>query len=128
MIEVKGLSYTYPSGSEILFPDFTVSKDKPFLLLGESGSGKTPLLHLLGGLLKSRRGSITISGTDMSVLSEGQRDHFRGKNIGFVFQRNHLIAALTVKQNLLLAPYLAGMKRDTHRVDEVLEHLDLGSK
>jgi len=128
MIEAKGLTYQYSPQTVIRFPDFTLRTAEQCLLLGESGSGKTTLLHLLGGLLKSKQGHILVNDTDITRLSSSALDHFRGRNIGFVFQRNHLISSLTVKKNLLLAPYFAGLHLDEHRVHEVLEHLDLINK
>jgi ABC-type lipoprotein export system ATPase subunit len=128
MIEVRGLSYQYSSGKRIKFDDFEVSKGTQWLLLGESGSGKTTLLHLMSGLLKSQQGKIIIQGTDITQLSESKLDHFRGANMGFVFQKNHLINALTVKRNLLMAPFLARLKQDEDRVDDVLRELALEEK
>jgi len=128
MIKVEGLQYSYRGGKEIAFRDFQIQKSEHWLLLGESGSGKTTLLHLLGGLLSSQHGKIEIDNTDIMKLSESQLDHFRGKNYGFVFQKNHLINALTVKKNLLMAPFLAGLKQDHTRVAEVLEQLGLADK
>jgi ABC-type lipoprotein export system ATPase subunit len=128
MIDVKGLSFSYSTDTIITFPDFHVSKGNHFLLLGESGSGKTTLLHLLGGLLRRYSGSIKVDGTELASLNETESDRFRGKHIGFIFQRNHLIQALTVEKNLLIAPYLAGLSLDHNRVDEVLQSLGLLDK
>jgi ABC-type lipoprotein export system ATPase subunit len=125
MIQVRDLSYQYKANNVLRFPDFTLGKGEHCLLLGESGSGKTTLLHLLGGLLKVQHGTIIINQTDLSNLSESGLDHFRRKNIGFVFQRNHLVRALTVKQNLLLSPYLAGIRQDTQRVQDLLSALGI---
>jgi ABC-type lipoprotein export system ATPase subunit len=121
MIKTKSLAYTYTSAKEILFTDLTIESGSQVLLLGESGSGKTTLLHLLGGLLKSQKGSLEVIGTDISKLSEHQLDRFRGQHYGFIFQRNHLIQALTVERNLLMAPFLAGLNQSSERVDEVLD-------
>lgn len=112
----------------LTFPDFTVGKGEHVLLLGESGSGKTTLLHILGGLLRKYSGSVIVDGTELSALSETGLDQFRAKRVGFVFQRNHLINALTVENNLLLAPYLAGLPQRADRVTEVLENLGLADK
>jgi ABC-type lipoprotein export system ATPase subunit len=128
MISVRNVSYAYETGKSIRFPDFTVQKNSACLLLGESGSGKTTLLHLVGGLLKIQQGSVDISGTDLSTLSEGQSDQFRGKHIGFIFQRNHLIKSLTVEQNLLMAPYLSGLKQDPSMIQSILKELGLENK
>lgn len=129
MISLKDIAYNYSvKSSTLLFPNIEVNKGEPCLLLGESGSGKTTLLHLMGGLLRAQRGTISISDTDITKLSESDLDKFRAKHIGFVFQKNHLIAALSVKMNLLLAPYLAGENQNHERVDEVLTQLDLLDK
>jgi ABC-type lipoprotein export system ATPase subunit len=119
MIEIKALSYSYPGGQEIYFDDFIAGGSEHCLLLGESGCGKTTLLHLLGGLLRGARGSIKINNTDLSSLSEPALDRFRKDFIGFVFQKNHLITALNVQQNLLLA------NDDESRAHELLASLDL---
>lgn len=128
MINVQRLSYTYGPERTIQFPDFSVGRGEQYLLLGESGSGKTTLLHLLGGLLRVRQGTIVINGTDITSLSERAMDRFRGRNMGFVFQKNHLIRSLSVKKNLLMAPFLAGLPQDEERVDEVLEQLGLAGR
>jgi ABC-type lipoprotein export system ATPase subunit len=128
MISSSNLSYRYPGASSISFPDLTIARGEQFLLLGESGSGKTTLLHLLGGLLKSQQGSISVNGTEITQLSESELDHFRGQHYGFIFQRNHLISALSVEKNLLMAPFLAGLKQDQGRVGEVLTQLGIVEK
>jgi putative ABC transport system ATP-binding protein len=128
MIRVIDLAYTYFGEKKISFSDFSVKRGEHWLLLGESGSGKTTLLHLLGGLLKSQQGIIEVNGTDIVKLNEVAFDRFRGKYYGFIFQKNHLINALTVKRNLLMAPFLSGMAQSEARVDEVLQNLGLFDK
>lgn len=118
MIEVRDLSYTYPDSKKISFKDFSISEN--CLLLGESGCGKTTLLHLLGGLLRTTTGSIKISNQELKNLSEKDLDSFRAKTIGFVFQKNHLITALNVEQNLLVSV------NDRLRADALLSSLNLG--
>jgi ABC-type lipoprotein export system ATPase subunit len=128
MVSVKGLSYSYSPEKKIHFADFEIMKGEPWLLLGDSGSGKTTLLHLIGGLLKSHQGTVQINEIDITKLSEPQLDHFRGKQLGFIFQKNHLINALTVEENLMMAPFLAKKKQDMSRVSEVLDQLGLADK
>ncbi len=125
MITTRGLSYSYSNQKKISFKDFTIRQGEHWLLLGESGSGKTTLLHLLGGLLRTLQGEIVVNDTSVTQLSESALDRFRGQHIGFVFQKHHLITALSVKNNLLIAPFLAGMNQDEKRVDEVLGQLAL---
>jgi ABC-type lipoprotein export system ATPase subunit len=128
MIEASGLSFSYHPSLELSFPDLRVEQGKHMLLLGESGSGKTTLLHVLGGLLRKYKGSVKIDGVELMTLSESGLDCFRGQRIGYIFQKNHLISALTVEQNLKLAPYLAGIKIDQKRISFVLENLGLSEK
>jgi ABC-type lipoprotein export system ATPase subunit len=127
VISVSQLTYTFSEGSALRFPDFQVERGGHVLLLGQSGAGKTTLLHLVGGLRRNYRGSIKIENTELSSLSSAALDRFRGEKIGFVFQRNHLIPALTVEDNLRLAPYLAEVRIDEQRIDTVLMHLGLVS-
>ena len=132
MISIEGLSYQYSSKNEatkkISFPDFKVARGEQFLLLGQSGSGKTTLLHLLGGLIRAQHGTIKLEEIDITQLSEIKLDQFRGRQVGFIFQKNHLMASLSVRNNLLMAPFLAGKKQDGDRIDHVLEELGLLEK
>lgn len=128
MIEVSNLSYTYRQQTTLAFPDFMIGKGEHCLLVGESGSGKTTLLHLLGGLLRGYNGKLKIEDIELSALSETALDNFRGKKIGFVFQRNHLIQSLSVEKNLLLSPYLAKVPADHTRITKILNDLGLTEK
>ncbi len=125
MIEMEGVAYRYRGGDEIAFPDWRVETGEQWHIRGPSGCGKTTLLHLIAGLLTPQRGKVAVLGTDWGTLSGGKRDRMRGRHIGIVFQRHHLLPALTVKENLLLARSLAGLPRDSARVHQVLERLDL---
>ena len=130
MIKAEGLSFSYPGSNndKISFPTISLSSGDHCLLLGESGCGKTTLLHLVGGLLRPRQGRIEISNIDLTRLSEPELDQFRANNLGFIFQKNHLITALTVKQNILMAPFLAAKEQESSRIDEILNELGLSSK
>ncbi|RYG07532.1 MAG: ATP-binding cassette domain-containing protein, partial [Chitinophagaceae bacterium] len=95
---------------------------------GESGSGKTTLLHILTGILKPAQGEVNIDSTSIYNLSSKELDQFRGRKIGIIFQRPHLIKSLTITENLLLAQSFAKLPEDKKRIDEVLESLDILSK
>jgi putative ABC transport system ATP-binding protein len=125
MIQISNLSFSYSPKLILSFPDVVLQQGEHCLLLGQSGSGKTTLLHLLGGLLRGYSGNIKISNTELSTLSESGLDHFRGANMGFVFQKNHLLSALTVERNLLMAPYLSENEVSADRMDSVLTKLGL---
>ncbi len=128
MIEIKNLTYSYNPKTPLIFQDFTCQKGEQWLLLGQSGSGKTTLLHLLAGLLTVGNGSIKIGETNLVQLSQKDLDHFRGKNIGIIFQKNHFVASLNVLENLLLAQQLAGEKANKTKALSLLAALNLTHK
>lgn len=129
MISIADVAYLYPgAATQLRFNNFSIEKGEHWLLLGESGSGKTTLLHLLGGVLRTKTGKIEVEGTSITQLSESALDRFRGRHIGFIFQKNHLISALSVRNNLLLSPFLAGLPQNEKRVEEVLSQLGLLEK
>lgn len=125
MLSIKSLTHTYSGGSAIHYPDWEVEKRNHSMILGGSGSGKTTLLHLIGGLLKPRKGSIQLAGTDLTSLSAQALDHFRGQQIGIVFQKPHLISSLSILDNLLLSQYLGRKKIEKKDAVAVLEQLDI---
>jgi len=128
MIRTSNLSYSYAGQAAIRLPAIDIGQSEHTLLLGDSGSGKTTLLHLLGGLLRGYSGNIWIDKTDIGSLSEQELDRFRGKRIGFIFQKNHLIKALSVEKNLYLSSFLTSEKSNPGWVKEILHLLDLTEK
>lgn len=72
------------------------------LLKGASGSGKSTILSLIAGLSKPTTGDVVVDGKRISKLMEPFSAHFRRENIGFIFQRYHLIPTLSVRDNIAL--------------------------
>ena len=128
MLSVQDLEFAYPGGKGIRFPDFSCKKGEHWLLLGQSGKGKTTLLHLLGGLLSVQKGSIRIGDTDLKNLKRSEMDRFRGQHIGIIFQRSHFVRSLTVGENLALARALAGLPAQWDRIRLLLDQLGLAEK
>lgn len=128
MIQTKNLEFQYNSKQQFQFPDMNCEQGTHWLILGESGCGKTTLLHLLGGLRKPSSGEIVVQNEDISQLNGEPLDHFRGQHIGIIFQQSHLIKALTVEQNLLTAQYLAGARQDKEKIRSILAKLNLEEK
>jgi ABC-type lipoprotein export system ATPase subunit len=126
VIEVNNLKFTYPARRRLEFGSFKVDHGSHSLILGQSGSGKTTLLHLLGGLLRGFDGTVAIKDIQLSTLSDTALDRFRGRNIGFIFQKLHLLPSLTVRQNLELAPWLSGSSSASHQPDDILTQLGMG--
>lgn len=128
MISLKSVTHDYPGGHRIAFKDWQINHGDQWLLLGESGSGKTTLLHILTGILKPSAGEILINKTSIYALSSKTLDQFRGRNIGIIFQRPHLIKSLNISDNLVLAQSFAGLPTDLDRVNEVLTSLGIADK
>ncbi|MEJ2903071.1 ATP-binding cassette domain-containing protein [Pedobacter panaciterrae] len=128
MIALNAVAHNYENGHKIGFKDWQVDDGSQWLLLGASGSGKTTLLHILTGILKPRQGSVVINGTSIYDLSSKHLDQFRGRNIGIIFQRPHLIKSLTIKENLVMAQSFANLPTNLNRVQEVLASLGIADK
>ena len=128
MVKINGLTYNYSSEVQLKFPDFSLSKGEQALILGQSGCGKTTLLHLLSGLLQPNSGNVDVENENISKMSGARLDNFRGANIGIVFQIPHFIEALTVKENLTLTQTLAGKSKNVDKVKTLLADLGVKSK
>jgi putative ABC transport system ATP-binding protein len=128
MITIKSVSQQYSSTTGISFKDWQINPGEQWLLLGASGSGKTTLLHILTGILKPTSGEVFIQDTSVYQLSSKALDQFRGRNIGIIFQRPHLIKSLTIAENLILAQSFARLAEDKTRVNEVLDSLGILNK
>ena len=128
MFAVSQLTHAYNGKTVLRVNDWRAGQGAQWLMLGPSGSGKTTLLHVLAGILRPASGQVRVAEQDVMALSPSALDRFRGKNIGIVLQRLHLIDSLTVLNNLLLAQYMAGKAQDAARAREVLASLDLADK
>ena len=117
----------YGARTVVAVPSWTVAARQHSLILGPSGSGKTTVLHMIAGLLRPSRGSVRVAGQDLGALTSAQLDAFRGKRIGVVLQRLHLIPALTVRDNLRLARMLARLPADPARIDALIAQLGLST-
>ena len=127
MIKTESLKFSYDGKKYFDFPDINLDSGENLLIIGNSGIGKTTLLHLLAGILKPESGSINISGTDISKFSDTELDKFRGDNIGIVFQKPHFISSLTINENLKLAKYLSTSKTGGD-AEKILESLNINDK
>ena len=128
MFSANNITFQYPKGPSFSFPELKCNQGDRLLILGESGRGKTTLLHLLAGLLKPTGGSVIIGSTDTSSLSNAQLDKFRGKNVGIIFQTAHFVDSLSVEDNLIMPQFLTGNKIDRTKAKEILTRLNLGDK
>lgn len=128
MLETKNINHSY-SGSEMFeFPDIKCEPAQTLLILGQSGVGKTTLLHILAGILKPKNGEVIIGPKSIYTLSGNQLDKFRGQNIGLVFQRPHFVQSISAEENLLLTQSMAGHKSDKNAVNSLMDRLNIGNR
>ena len=106
LIELTGISKIYRSGEHELRAldnvDLSVEKGKFVVILGPSGTGKSTLLNVLGGLDSPDEGRIVVNGEDVSHADADALAAFRATTVGFVFQFYNLIPTLTVRENVAL--------------------------
>ena len=95
------------------------------LLRGASGSGKSTWMALAAGLLAATDGDITVAGQSLRALGKVAGDAWRARTVGFLPQKLHLSAALTVHDNLAMAQWAAGQPRDEGRIAQALTALDV---
>ncbi|MBE6529172.1 MAG: ABC transporter ATP-binding protein [Ruminococcaceae bacterium] len=106
IVQFENVSKIYKSGDHELraldHVDFALDEGKFVVILGPSGAGKSTLLNLLGGLDSPSEGKITVSGADISKLTDNELADYRASTVGFVFQFYNLIPTLTVFENVKL--------------------------
>ncbi|MBI0398629.1 ABC transporter ATP-binding protein [Cyclobacterium marinum] len=127
MIVVEDLQFSYENQLNIEIPNIKLKLGEELLILGKSGSGKTTLLNILGGLLAPKKGEVIIDGTSLYQLKENELDQFRGRNIGIVFQKPHLLKPLTVSENVAL-PYFFSKNLSADKVQYYLDQLGILNK
>ncbi|MDX5476854.1 ABC transporter ATP-binding protein [Fontibacter flavus] len=126
MLKAENLEFYYNPNQRFNIPDINLSPGGQLLILGKSGSGKTTILNMLGGLLKPIKGEILIDGTSLYSQSGAALDKFRGRNIGIIFQKPHILAPLTVEENLSLANFFSGKRGDKN--ETLLKELGIFDK
>ena len=120
MIRTQGLAYAYAGGATLRFADVNVPQGGVLLLKGPSGSGKSTWLALAAGLVAATHGQIEVAG---QALTGAAPDRWRARTIGFLPQKLHLSAALSVQDNLALAQWAAGQPEDAARIGQALAAL-----
>ena len=115
ILEARGLRKVFDTGGEGLEVlkgvDLVVRAGELVAVMGESGVGKSTLLHLLGTLDLPTAGQLQIAGTDVLNLGDQALSRFRNRHIGFVFQFHYLLPEFTALENVLLPARVAGVDR-----------------
>lgn len=130
MITANNITKSFGTLQVLRGIDLHVGRGEVVAIVGPSGAGKTTLLQILGTLDKPDSGSIIIDGTDITTLRGNRLAHFRGQNIGFVFQLHQLLPEFTAQENVMMPALVAGMsKREAaQRASELLEAVGLDSR
>lgn len=128
MMKTEKVCREYRSGQEVVHAlsdiSIEIQTGKLTILRGRSGSGKTTLLNSLGALDYPTSGEIWFDGSDITKLSEQERDEFRRLNTGFVFQSVALMSAMSAYENVEFGMRIAGVPA-AERKTRAMESLDL---
>lgn len=125
MIKIKGVSKQFKNETAIDYQDLVFEDGKSYMLLGASGCGKSTLLNMIAGILSPEKGCIEINGQDIVSLSQKEKDKFRIKNVGYIFQDFKLINDMTVIDNINI---LKLENIDVSDIDAILDQLGILNK
>ena len=133
-VAVRGATKVYRTGEQTVRVldelDLTVAPGETVAILGVSGTGKSTLLNILGGLDPVDDGTVIVGGLDLRRLPPQRLSRFRAETVGFIFQFYNLIPTLTVLENVLagLQPMRRTTRADEGRVMETLDRVGLADK
>ena len=129
LIQTIDLTKIYYQGKNKVFANNNISlsiEEGEFVaVLGSSGSGKTTFLNMIGGIDAPTSGKIIINGVDISSIKESKFTRFRGKNIGYVFQKYQLIEELTVKDNIRVVQTINKWEINQEYEDKIIDMLGI---
>lgn len=124
MIKVENIVKRFGSLEVLHGVSMSVKRGEIVSIVGASGAGKTTLLQIIGTLMETDGGSVTIDGISPLKLSDNALAEFRNKHIGFVFQFHHLLAEFSARENVMMPMLIAG-KSNKEASERALELLSL---
>ena len=133
-LKIKNLSVDYQMRKETIYAaknlNIDINKGEILGLVGESGSGKSTAMNLIGCLDIPSKGSVYLSGQDISKLEESDLAQIRGKKIGFIFQQFNLINTLSALENVMLPMMFQDVPEAIRRAraEKLLKMVDLGER
>ncbi len=133
-IELEDVTKTYKLGDNLINAvngvSLSIGEGEFVSIVGHSGSGKTSLLSIIGGILSPTSGRMVFEGTDIYGLDEDDISDYRANNIGYIFQFASLMPVLTARENLLLPTVFSSKKTgdSVEKADRYLDMVGLGDK
>jgi len=133
-VRTENVTRHYPMGEGLIRAvdgvSLAIDPGEFVALLGQSGSGKSTLLNLIAGLDRPTSGSVLVSGRDLAKMSSEELARYRRNDVGMVFQSFHLIASMTITENVELPMRFAEVERAerAQRSREALERVGLGKR
>lgn len=132
ILETRDLKKQYGTGETAVHAlagvNLSVENGEFVAVVGTSRSGKSTLLHMLGGLDRATSGKVYVDGKDIFALKDEELTIFRRRKIGFVFQSFNLVPVLSVYENIVLPLQLDGKTVDNAFIGEIAEALGLKEK
>ena len=134
LIRAEGLSKRYGEGEHAIRVledlDLEIRRTERVAIIGESGVGKSTLLHILGTLDRPSGGTVFLDDQDLFALPEAELAALRTREIGFIFQFHHLLPDFTALENVMMPGLIAGLSwADARaRAGEMLHKVGLGER
>lgn len=134
MIKVKNLTKSYKDADKelIVLNNFSANflGSKSHAILGQSGVGKSTLLHLIAGLVKPTSGTVIVNNSEVNLLKGDKLSDFRGINIGFVYQFHHLLPEFSALENVAMPLIINGIsqKEALNTASEILAKVNLSDR
>lgn len=130
MIEIRQIEKSFEHLQVLKGIDLTISQGEIVSIVGPSGAGKTTLLQIMGSLDHPDSGRVLYDGVDIFKLSDSKLAHFRGANIGFVFQFHQLLPEFSMLENVAMPALIAGRSRSEAfaRAHELISYMGLNDR
>ncbi|NCU38283.1 ABC transporter ATP-binding protein [Candidatus Saccharibacteria bacterium] len=129
LLELKDVTREFTQGSETIYAlretSFSVKAGEFVAVIGPSGSGKSTFLTIAGGLRNPTRGSVTVSGVDITDLTKKQLSAIRLQHIGFILQASNLVPFLTVEKQLQLFDKVTAKRPNKKAMNALFDELGI---
>ena len=111
ILEINDLYFEWKKKEKFVLniKKFSIKEDKRIIMFGDSGTGKSTLLNIIGGILAPTKGIIKINNTIVNKLTQKEKDSFRSKNIGVIFQEFNILDYISPLTNILLPSYFTNL-------------------